>query len=47
MIPFEEKTKEKQNSAIIMISVDWKGTLFPMRLKLQGQSFKKYIWKKI
>ena len=30
---------EKQNSATIMISVDGKETVFPMKLKLQGESF--------
>ena len=34
-----KKTKEKQNSATIMISVDEKGTVFPVKLKLQGESF--------
>ena len=39
MIPFyEKKTEEKQNSATIMISVDGKGTVFPVKLKLQGES---------
>ena len=38
MIPFwGKKTEEKQNSAVIMISVDWKGTVFPVKLKLQGK----------
>ena len=40
MIPFwGKKAEEKQNSATIMISVDGKGTVFPMKLKLQGKSF--------
>ena len=34
-----KKAEEKQNSVTIMISVDRKGTLFPAKLKLQGQSF--------
>ena len=34
-----KKTQEKQNSATIMISVDGKVTVFPMKLKLQGSSF--------
>ena len=34
-----KKTEEKQNSATIMISVDGKGTVFPVKLKLQGESF--------
>ena len=29
----------KTNSATIMISVDGKETVFPMKLKLQGESF--------
>ena len=33
----EKKTEEKQNSATIIISVDWKGTVFPVKLKLQGE----------
>ena len=37
----EEKTEEKQNSATTMISVDGKGTVFSMKLKLQGESFEK------
>ena len=36
----EKKTEKNQNSAIIMISVDGKGTVFPVKLKLQGESFK-------
>ena len=32
-----KKTEEKQNSANIMISVDGKGTVFPVKLKLQGE----------
>ena len=32
-----KKTEEKQNSATIIISVDWKGTVFPVKLKLQGE----------
>ena len=40
MIPFSgKKTEEKQNSATIMISVDSKETIFPVKLKLQGESF--------
>ena len=35
-----EKTEKNQNGAIIMISVDGKGTDFPVKLKLQGESFK-------
>ena len=33
---FEEKTEEKQNGVIKMISVDGKGTV---KVKLEGQSF--------
>ena len=33
----EEKTEEKQNRATIMISVDGKGTAFPVKFKLQGE----------
>ena len=36
MIPFwGKKAEEKQNGANIMISVDGKGTVFPVKLKLQ------------
>ena len=31
--------EEKQSSATIMISVELKGTVFPVKLKLQGKSF--------
>ena len=38
-IPFwGKKTGEKQNSATIMISVDRKGTVFLVKMKLQGNS---------
>ena len=37
-----KKKKEKQNSATIMTSVDGKGTVFPVKLKLQG-----VVWIKI
>ena len=38
LIPFGGKTqKKKQNSANIMISVDGKGIVFPVILKLQGE----------
>ena len=33
------KAEEKQNIATIMISVDEKGTVFPVKLKSQGESF--------
>ena len=40
MIPFwGKKTEEKQNRATILISVDSKGTVFPVKLKLQGEYF--------
>ena len=32
-----EKTEKKQSSATIMIYVDGKGTVFPAKLKLQGE----------
>ena len=35
----EKKTEEKQNSVTIMMSIDAKGTVFPVRLKLEGKSF--------
>ena len=35
-----KKIEEKQNIATIMISVDGKGTIFPVKLKLQEESFK-------
>ena len=38
---FWKKAEEKQNSAATMISVDGKGTVFPMKLTLQGESFEK------
>ena len=34
-----KKTEEKQNSAGIMISVDGKGTVFLLKLRLQCESF--------
>ena len=39
IIPFwGKKTEKKQNSATIMRSVHGKGTVFPVKLKLQGES---------
>ena len=35
-----KKTEEKQNITTIMISVDGIGTIFPVKLKLQEESFK-------
>ena len=34
-----KKTEEKQNRATIMISVHSKGTVFPVKLKLQWEYF--------
>ena len=31
--------KLKRNKTVMMISVDEKGTVFPMKLKLQGELF--------
>ena len=36
---FLRKKKRKQNIATTMESVDGKGTVFPMKLKLSGESF--------
>ena len=33
-----KKTEEQQDSTTIMTSVDVKGTVFPVKLKLQGES---------
>ena len=38
-----KKTEEKQNSATTMTSLDEKGTIFPMKLKLQEKSLSKKI----
>ena len=35
----KKKVEEQQNSATAMISVDGKGTIFPMKLNLHGESF--------
>ena len=40
----KKKAEERQNSATIMISIDAKGTVFPMMLKLQGNCFRKHTW---
>ena len=32
-----KKTKEKQNGVTIMISVNGKGTIYPVKLKLEGE----------
>ena len=43
-MPFwEKKTVEKQNNATIMISLDGKGTTFPVQLNLQGDCLNKDI----
>ena len=34
-----KKTEDKQNSVTIMMSADEKGTVFPVKLKLEGESF--------
>ena len=34
-----KKTEEKQNSVTIMMSADEKETVFPVTLKLEGESF--------
>ena len=34
-----KKTEEKENSATMMISVDGIGTVFQVKLKLQGEFF--------
>ena len=34
-----KKTELKRNSVTIMISVDGKGTAFPVKLKLEGELF--------
>ena len=36
---WRKKPEEKQKSATIMISVDRKGTVVPVKLKLQRESF--------
>ena len=46
MIPsWGKKCDEKQNSATIMTSVDRKGELFPVKLKLQGNRLNKDVKK--
>ena len=39
----KQKSHKKQNSAAIMISVDGKGVVFPMKWKLQGNHLRKDI----
>ena len=34
-----KKTEEKQNGATIMMCVDEKGTVFSVKLKVEGESF--------
>ena len=36
---YDKRAEEKQASATIMISIDGKGTVFPVKLKLQRESF--------
>ena len=36
----EEKAKEKKNSVTIIISIDGKRTIFPVKLKIELESFK-------
>ena len=36
---YNKKAEEKQSSVNIVISVDGNGTVFPLKLKLQGESF--------
>ena len=46
IIPFwGKKTEEKQNRATIMTSIEGQGTIFPVELKLQGESLNKDIKK--
>ena len=35
----KKKVEEQPNSATALISVDGKGTIFPMKSNLQGESF--------
>ena len=34
-----KNTDEKQNCVTTTISAGWKGTVFPVKLKLEGESF--------
>ena len=43
----KKKTEQKQKSATIMISVDAKGTVFSVKLKLQGNCLNKDVKKRI
>ena len=36
---YDKRAEEKQASATIMISIDGKGTVFPVKLKLQRETF--------
>ena len=38
-----KKIEEQENSATIMTSIYGKGTVFPVKLKLQGESFEKTL----
>ena len=42
---WREKTIEKQNSAVIMIPVDWKRTVFERSWNFKGNRLNKYIQK--
>ena len=37
----DKKKEERQTNATTLISVDGKGTVFPMKFKLQAESFEK------
>ena len=40
LTPFWVKKQNKKNTATIMTTVDWKETVFPVKLKLQEEPFK-------
>ena len=40
MTPFWGKKQNKKKSATIMIYVDWKETIFSVKMKLQGEPYK-------
>ena len=39
MLFYTKKTEEKQNNVTIMIYVDGKGTVFPVKLKIESELF--------
>ena len=39
MIQLSKNTEEQPNSVTIIISVGGKGTIFPVKLKLEGESY--------